>query len=65
MGKRLNITGESKIRATLPLSSLAGLSSAVRTLSRGLSHLNVRPIGHELLDGGEEMRLIKMRRTGR
>ncbi|KAF8376243.1 hypothetical protein PRIPAC_82672, partial [Pristionchus pacificus] len=56
---------ESKIRATLPLSSLAGLSSAVRTLSRGLSHLNVRPIGHELLDGGEEMRLIKMRRTGR
>eukprot|EP00080_Pristionchus_pacificus_P004095 PDM64115.1 hypothetical protein PRIPAC_54359 [Pristionchus pacificus] len=31
---------ESKIRATLPLSSLAGLSSAVRTLSRGLSHLN-------------------------
>lgn len=56
---------ESKIRATLPLSSLAGLSTAVRTLSRGLSHLNVRPIGHELLDGGEESRLIRQRKTGK
>ncbi|GMR47876.1 hypothetical protein PMAYCL1PPCAC_18071, partial [Pristionchus mayeri] len=55
---------ERKIRATLPLSSLAGLSTAVRTISRGLSHLHVRPIGHEVLDAGEESRLIKMR-TGR
>ncbi|GMS95552.1 hypothetical protein PENTCL1PPCAC_17727 [Pristionchus entomophagus] len=54
---------ESKIRATLPLSSLAGLSTAVRTLSRGLSHLHIRPIGHEILDGGEETRLINMRRA--
>ncbi|GMT23921.1 hypothetical protein PFISCL1PPCAC_15218 [Pristionchus fissidentatus] len=56
---------ESKIRATLPLSSLAGLSTAVRTLSRGLAHLHIRPIGHELLDGGEENRLINQKRMMR